>query len=62
MAFIRMQLGQKIDWQVESIAVNGAGTYEPTYSMGANLPLYVMIPAEDTVINATNKINEYLAQ
>ena len=58
--FIRAQLTNPADWQVESIAVDGTGTMEPTYSMGANLPLYVMIPNQDTVTNATNKINEYL--
>lgn len=61
-ALIRMQLEQKIKWKVESIAVNGMGTYEPTYSMGANLPLYVMNPQPDTVKNATAKIETYLAE
>ena len=61
-ALIRMQLEQKINWQVESIAVDGTGTYEPTYSMGANLPLYVMIAAPETVQNATEKINAYLSE
>ena len=59
-AFLRMQLGQKINWQVESISVDGTGDYAPTYSMGANLPLYVMVPSVETVNNASNKINEYL--
>ena len=60
--FIRMQLQNPLNWKVESISVNGTGAMEPTYSMGANLPLYVMIPDNATVINATNKINEYLKQ
>lgn len=58
--FIRMQLENSKNWQVESIAVNGTGTMLPTYSMGANLPLYVMIPDENTVANARTKINQYL--
>lgn len=58
--FIRMQLQNPLNWKVESISVNGTGAMEPTYSMGANLPLYVMIPDNTTVVNATNKINEYL--
>lgn len=62
MEFIRMQLGQGINWKVESIAVDGTGTYAPTYSMGANRPLYVMIPSTETVTNATNKINEYFVK
>lgn len=61
-SFIRMQLDESIDWQVESIAVDGAGTMEPTYSMGANRPLYVMIPSDDSVANAQQKIHEYLSE
>ena len=60
MSFIRMQLGNSINWKVESISVDGTGTYEPTYSMGSNRPLYVMIPNPTSVQNAQNKINEYL--
>ena len=60
--FIRMQLLDGPKWKVESISVDGTGTYEPTYSMGANRPLYVMIPNEDTVMNARNKIYEYLGE
>lgn len=60
MEFIRMQLGQNIKWQVESIAIDGTGSYEPTYSMGANLPLYVMIPSSSSITEAMSKINQYL--
>ncbi len=60
-AFLRMQLSGEVNWQVESISVDGAGTYAPTYSMGANLPLYVMEPSPETVAVAQNKINEYLS-
>lgn len=59
-AFVRMQLNNSVKWNVESISIDGAGTYEPTYSMGANLPLYVMIPSEDSMKNAQKKIREYL--
>lgn len=59
--FIRMQLVNGIRWQVESIAIDGTGTYEPTYSMGANRPLYVMIPSEASVRNVVKKIQQYLA-
>lgn len=61
-AMIRSQLGKQTDWKVESISVDGAGAMKPTYSMGANLPLYVMEPYEDSVTNATNKIQKYLEQ
>lgn len=59
-ALIRMQLENSVNWQVESVAVDGSGAMEPTYSMGANLPLYVMIPYEESVQNVKNKINQYL--
>lgn len=58
--FIRMQLVNGTRWQVESIAVDGTGTYGPTYSMGANRPLYVMIPSEASVRNVVKKIQQYL--
>lgn len=58
--FIRMQLLDGIKWKVDSVSVDGTGAYEPTYSMGANRPLYVMIPYDDSVVSVRNKINEYL--
>ena len=58
--FIRMQLLDGIKWKVDSVSVDGAGAYEPTYSMGANRSLYVMIPYDDSVVSVRNKINEYL--
>ena len=58
--FIRMQLLDGIKWKVDSVSVDGAGAYEPTYSMGANRPLYVMIPYDDSVMTIKSKINEYL--
>ncbi len=60
-SFIRMQLRDNTDWQVESITVNGAGSYQPTYSMGANRPLYVMITYPDSLNTAKTKIAEFLA-
>ena len=46
-------------WSVESISVDGDGAAMPTYSMGSQ-KLYVMIPDENTVNNAKNKIKEYM--
>lgn len=46
-------------WKTESISVDGTGSMQPTYSMGAQ-PLYVMIPDQKTVDAAKAKINEYL--
>ena len=58
--FIRLQLLNRPKWQVESIAVDGSGSMQPTYSMGANWPLYVMLAYPESVEKATAKINEYM--
>ena len=58
--FIRFQLQEQPKWQVKSIAVNGTGAMLPTYSMGSNLPLYVMIPYGSTVDEAKSQIDSYL--
>ena len=55
----KYQLSELKEWKVESISLDGYGASMPTYSMGS-LKLYVMIPDENTVNNAKNKINEYL--
>lgn len=60
--FVRLQLQEQPKWKTESIAINGTGTMLPTYSMGYNLPLYVMIPDESTIANAESKIAEYLGE
>ena len=58
--FIRLQLQEQPKWQTKSIAINGTGAMLPTYSMGANLPLYVMIPYQSTVTDAKEQIDTYL--
>ncbi|MBQ8985583.1 LCP family protein [Candidatus Saccharibacteria bacterium] len=59
-SFIRMQLNDGTKWEVESISVDGAGSMQGTYSMGANRPLYVMLAYPESVENASKKIQEYL--
>ena len=56
----KYELTNLSNWTVESISLDGEGAMEPTYSMGYDLPLYVMIPNEETVNNAKIKIQEYL--
>lgn len=58
--FIKFQLGSGVNWKVESITINGTGSMQGTYSMGASRPLYVMLADPASVVDATNKINEYL--
>lgn len=58
--FIALQLTEKPQWEVKSIGVDGVGDMQPTYSMGANRPLYVMIADESSVAEATKQIKAYL--
>lgn len=58
-AFIKQQTTNPKKWQVESISVDGTGSYQPTYSMGSR-KLYVMLPDEATLTAAKAKINAYL--
>ncbi len=46
-------------WSVESISVDGTGATSATYSMGAQ-PLYVMVPDQQTVDVAKQKITDTL--
>lgn len=61
-AFIRMQLNDGINWKTESISVDGAGSMQGTYSMGAGRPLYVMLAYPESVAEAQSKIREYLTK
>ena len=58
-SFVKYQLSELRNWQVESISLDGTGAMEPTYSMGSQR-LYVMIPDQSTIDYAKVKINEYL--
>ena len=58
--FIGLQLTKQPSWDVKTISVNGTGSMQPTYSMGANRPLYVMIPDEASAATATAEIKQYL--
>ena len=46
-------------WQIETYNLDGEGAMLPTYSMGS-MNLWVMIPNEETIYTAKEKINEYL--
>ena len=56
----QQQASTKTEWKIENISVDGTGDMLPTYSMGANLPLYVMIPNEETVTQAKVRIAEVM--
>lgn len=56
---IRKQLDEPINWQVESVSVDGEGEYTSTYTY-PEMSLYVMIPDEESLESVKNKIKEYL--
>lgn len=55
--FIKMQIDKMPSWNVENISLDGTDAYEYTYSYGSS-KLYVMMPDNETVVNAQEKIKE----
>ncbi len=60
-SFIRKEISKRRDWNFESNTLNGTDGSEFTYSY-KNQKLYVMIPYEDSVSDAQNKIKEILEE
>lgn len=58
--FAKMQLSKNIKWNIESISVDGTGSSNYTNSMGTKQLLYVMIPDEQTVATAKEKLESVL--
>ena len=58
-SLIKEELDSLAKWDIETYNLNGSGAMLPTYSMGSQ-NLYVMIPDENTITTAKQKINEYL--
>lgn len=57
--FVKNQLNNMTSWNIENQTVDGKGSNKQTYSMpGRNL--YVMVPDEKSIKDATNKINKVL--
>lgn len=56
---INMQLSENIKWQIDTYAVTGTGASKKTYSTG-NYNVYVMIPNEESVNEAKQKIKEVM--
>ena len=57
---IKWQMDTRAKWTTEAVNVDGVGAMEPTYSMGADWPLYVMYADEEALARAKAKIQEYL--
>lgn len=53
-ALVRQQLETGDSWTIESFSVNGADAYATTYSM--NQSIYAMIPDENTIAEARDKL------
>ena len=54
--FIKMQIDKDIKWDITYVNLDGTDGYEYTYSYAKN-KLYVMIPDEESVLNASEIIN-----
>lgn len=55
--FIKMQIDEMPSWNVDNYSLDGTDDYQSTYSYGSS-KLYVMIPDEETIVNAKSKISE----
>ena len=59
--FMKYQLASNINWQIESIGLDGVGDMLPTYTYGEGTLLWVMIPDEESLENIKEKIGQYLS-
>lgn len=51
MSLVKMQLDSMPNWEIESLSLNGQDSYDYTYTYPSQ-ELYVMIPDQDTILNA----------
>ena len=58
-SLVRMQLEDLGGWSIESITIDGEGSYASTYSMGSR-QLYVVIPDEASVRAAQDSIENVM--
>lgn len=58
-ALVNEQLNSMADWNIAKYNLNGTGAHHVCYSMGAR-ELYVMMPNEDTVDQASDYINDMI--
>ena len=59
--FIKMQLSDMDTWEIDAISLDGENAYDYTYSYQSQ-KLYVMMPYEESIINAKERINSTLLQ
>ena len=60
--FMRNQLTNNINWQMESIGLDGVGDLLPTYTYGDSQMLWVMLPDEESLANIKSRIKENLEE
>ncbi len=58
--FVSFQLKNPGDWNIEKISVSGEGAHEHVYSLSK--PCYVMIPNEDDIAYAKQKIQDIFSE
>ena len=56
---IKNQIKDASNWNIESFSVDGTDSSKPTYSTGS-AKAYVMVPKEDTVLEAKKKLDKIL--
>lgn len=59
--FIKKQIDEMPSWNIENYSLNGKDSYEYTYTYGSQ-KLAVMLPDENTVETAQNKIKELVGE
>ncbi len=59
--FIQKQIKDNAGWDISNYSLDGVDGYQYTYSYKSQKS-YVMMPNEETIINASNKIKEVLAK
>ena len=59
-ALVKMQLNDMSEWNIKTQAIDGEGSEQGTMSMGMGRMLYVFIPDEKSVADASRNINKVL--
>ena len=58
---VKDQLSNMSSWTIKNNALEGTGSYGPTYSMGSTR-LYIMLPDDSSVANAKAEIDEVMGE
>lgn len=58
---VKDQLSNMSSWTIKNNALEGTGSYGPTYSMGSTR-LYIMLPNDSSVANAKAEIDEVMGE